>query len=181
MSLLKLYIVFFNIGLFTIGGGLASLPLLKEAVVDSGMISNAEFVDMIAISQATPGPIGINMATFAGYKLSVISGACIATLGIISPSLIIILLIAISMKNFSNNPVVKGILWGIRPAAVGMIAAAAWFICGQSFFTGAGNLFQQLSIPSALLAGLLALAYWRKPASPVIYIFAGGLLGLIFF
>ena len=182
MTLLKLYFIFFHIGLFTIGGGLASLPLLKEAVVDSGMVTETEFIDMLAISQATPGPMGINMATFAGYKLFGIAGAIFATVGIATPSLIIIILIAASMKNFTEHPVAKSVLWGIRSAALGMIAAAVWFIFNQSFFIDAGEtLWQKLNIPSIILAALLAVAYRIKPASPVIYIFAGGALGLIFF
>lgn len=178
MILLNLYWVFFKIGLFTIGGGLASLPLLQAAVVESGMISQTEFIDMIAISQSTPGPIGINMATFAGYKLAGIAGGFIATLGIVSPSLIIIMAIAAWMKNFASHPVVKGILSGIRPAALGLIASAAWFILQQAvILPGTAS----LSLPALLLFAALALAYRLKPASPILYILTGGAIGLLIF
>ncbi|MGE4489245.1 MAG: chromate transporter [Kiritimatiellales bacterium] len=178
MMLLNLYWVFFKIGLFTIGGGLASLPLLQAAVVESGMISQTEFIDMLAISQSTPGPIGINMATFAGYKLAGIAGGFIATLGIVSPSLIIIMAIAAWMRNFAAHPVVKGIMGGIRPAALGLIASAAWFILQKALvFAETAS----VSIPALLLFAGLALAYRLRPASPILYILAGGAIGLLVF
>ncbi|QHI69390.1 chromate transporter [Tichowtungia aerotolerans] len=182
MTLLNLYLTFFKIGLFTIGGGLASLPLLQESVVNSGMIRQTEFIDMVAISQSTPGPIGINMATFAGFKLAGIAGGFVATLGIISPSLIIIMIIAAWMKNFASRPAVKGVMSGIRPAALGLIASAAWFILQKALFIPVSPDGESaFSIPALLLFAGLALAYRLKPASPILYIVAGGALGLLIF
>ena len=155
MTLLKLYFVFFNIGLFTIGGGLASLPLLQRAVVDTGMVSQSEFVDMLAISQSTPGPIGINMATFAGHKIAAVPGGIIATLGMVSPSLLIIILIAAWMKDFASNPFVKNAMSGIRPAALGLIGSAAWFISEQALLASEDR---AVSLPALLLFIAMGLA-----------------------
>ncbi|MDK2963392.1 MAG: chromate transporter [Verrucomicrobiota bacterium] len=195
MICLKLYFIFFKIGLFTIGGGLASLPLLKEAVVDSGMVSQHEFVDMLAISQSTPGPIGINMATFAGCKIASVAGGIAATLGIVSPSLIIIIMIAAWMRNFASHPVVKSVMRGIRPAALGLIGSAAWFVFCQALFIPVEkmprgeetllqhgrSIIQSVSLPALLLLIAMGIAFRVKPASPVVYILAGGLLGILIF
>ncbi|WP_321991374.1 chromate transporter [Marispirochaeta aestuarii] len=179
MSFISLFITFFNIGLFTIGGGLASLPLLYEAVVDGGMISRNLFVDMLAISQSTPGPIGINMATFAGYQIAGIPGGFVATLGMVAPSLIIIVLIAAWFTNFSSHPLVQDVMGGIRPAALGLIASAAWFIFREALFIPGADM--QFSLPAAGLFIALAAAYKLKPATPVVYILAGGVLGIVLF
>ncbi|WP_319562552.1 chromate transporter [Marispirochaeta sp.] len=179
MSYLSLFITFFTIGLFTIGGGLASLPLLYEAVVDSGMISRNLFVDMLAISQSTPGPIGINMSTFAGYQISGIPGGFVATLGMVTPSLIIIVLIAAWFTSFSSHPLVQDVMGGIRPAALGLIASAAWFIFREALFVPGGEL--RVSLPALGLFIVLGTAYKLKPATPAIYILAGGILGIFIF
>jgi len=189
VTLLKLYFVFFNIGLFTIGGGLASLPLLQQAVVEPGLISQGEFVDMLAISQSTPGPIGINMATFAGYKMGAVPGGIIATLGMVTPSLLIILLIAACMKNFASRPAVRNAMSTLRPVSLGLITSAAWFICGQALLisepsaeTGIVQGFlQSIHLPALLLFIATATACRLKPASPLVYIAAGGVLGILIF
>lgn len=195
MILLKLYLTFFKIGLFTIGGGLASLPLLKESVVDSGLISQTEFIDMIAISQSTPGPIGINMATFAGFKIASVAGGISATMGIVSPSLIIIILIAAFMKAYASNPYVQKIMHGIRPAAIGLIASAVCFIILKAVFAdfdeSLSGVYTHLQIFKTYIAHInfravflfafLSVFYKIKPTAPVLYIIAGAFLGIIIF
>lgn len=184
MTLTSLFLTFFRIGLFTIGGGLASLPLLKEAVVDSGLLALTDFIDMVAISQSTPGPIGINIATFVGYRLAGIPGGIVATAGISAPSLVIILLIARWMRSYANHPIVENVLQGIRACALGLIASAAWFILHEAVFSGAtgelGSLAKSLDVRSLVLFVVLAAAYRIKPAWPVLYIAAGGILGAVF-
>jgi len=178
---LELFIMFFKIGLFAIGGGLATLPLLKEALLDSGRMSHGEFIDMVAISQATPGPIGINMATYAGFKAAGVTGGLIATAGIVTPSLIIIILIARFMQDYADNSIVKDALAGIRPAAAGMIAAAGLYIFGNSvvmfdLFPSAG----WFSLKTAALFVLLGIFYLFKKGNPVFYLLAGAAAGIIF-
>ena len=103
---LQLFGAFFKIGLFTIGGGLAALPLFQRELLALGWITPTEFIDMVAISQATPGPIGVNMATFAGFRVASYSGAVAATAGLAAPSLIIIVIIARFMKDYAHRPAV---------------------------------------------------------------------------
>jgi chromate transporter len=184
MTLIPLFLTFFQIGLFTIGGGLASLPLLKEAVVDGGLLALTDFIDMVAISQSTPGPIGINMATFVGYRLAGIPGGIVATVGITAPSLVIIMLIARWMRSYANHPVLQRVLRGIRACALGLIASAAWFILHEAVFAAApgvaGGRWAQADIRALALFVVLAAAYRLKPAWPVLYIVAGGVLGALF-
>ncbi len=121
---LTLAFEFAKIGLFAVGGGLATLPFLTDLSVKYGWYSQAQLANMIAISESTPGPIGINMATYAGYLALGIPGAFIATIALVTPSIIIILLIAKFMANFSENKMVKSAFAGLRPAVAAMIASA---------------------------------------------------------
>ena len=118
MIFLKLYLVFFKIGLFAIGGGLATLPFLQELVEQYGWITSQDLLDMIAISESTPGPIGINSATFVGYKTAGLLGGIIATLGLVTPSVIIIMIIAHYFMKFSEQPVIRSAFYGLRPAVM---------------------------------------------------------------
>ena len=181
MIFLQLFFTFFKIGLFAIGGGLATLPLLREALLESGWMGQGEFIDMIAVSQATPGPIGINMATYAGFKLAGFFGGLSATLGLVAPSLIIIITIARFMKNYASNRFVAHALSGLRPAAVGMIAAAALTIFGNSVFLfsdfpdGAWIDFKALGI-----FAVLSLFYLIKKPHPLVTLALGALGGMFF-
>lgn len=182
MSLLTIFIAFFKIGLFTIGGGLAAIPLLREELVKGGWVSSAEFIDMLAVSQSTPGPIGINMATYAGFKAASVAGSLAATAGMVAPSLIIIIIIARFMRDFADRPAIRNLLAGVRPAAIGLIAAAAWFVLANSLLQL--NLFPQtgwLELRAVFLFAAVALVYWKAKAYPVYYIIAGGLIGMLIF
>src|SRR5699024_7366077 len=108
MIYINLFLIFFKIGLFSIGGGLATLPFLQELANNYNWISSEELIDMIAISESTPGPIGINTATFVGYKAAGIFGGIVTTLGIVTPSIIIIIIIAHYFKRFNEKPLVQG-------------------------------------------------------------------------
>lgn len=182
MKLWIIFAAFFKVGLFTIGGGLAAIPLLHDELVGGGWVTAAEFIDMLAVSQSTPGPIGINMATYAGFKAASVIGAFTATAGMVAPSLIIIMIIAKFMHHFADHPTVRAVLGGLRPAAVGLIAAAAWFVLSNSImdielFPGTG----WVDVRALGLFAVLALAYWRTRAYPVYYIIAGGLIGIFLF
>ncbi|MDR0232340.1 MAG: chromate transporter [Dysgonamonadaceae bacterium] len=136
MIYLQLFISFFKIGLFGFGGGYAMLPLIQNEVVDKhGWMTLQEFTDIVAVSQMTPGPIGINSATYVGYTATQsIWGSVIATFAVCLPSFIIVLLIVRSYKKFRTNKYVNDAFKGLRPATVGLIAAAALLLMNQENF-----------------------------------------------
>ena len=124
MIILRLIAEFFKTGLFSVGGGLATLPFLYEMSDKTGWFSHADIADMIAVSESTPGAIGINMSTYAGFRTAGIPGGICATLGLALPSLIIILIIARFLDHFSDNRHVQNAFYGLRPASIAMISAA---------------------------------------------------------
>ena len=126
MILLQLFIEFFKIGLFAVGGGMATIPFLQELSQRTGWFSERFITDMIAISESTPGPIGINMATYVGFNLSGVAGGIVATLGTIIPAIVIITLVSKSLEKFSGNKYVDYMFYGLRPAVTGPIAAAGF-------------------------------------------------------
>lgn len=125
MSLFGLFCTFFYIGLFTIGGGLVALTLMQQTLVDTGIISSEVFYNMVAISESTPGPLGVNMATYIGYNMYGIPGALITTFGEVLPSIICILLIARFLRSFNEKPVIKNVMKMLRPASTGIVFVAA--------------------------------------------------------
>lgn len=137
MILLKLFWAFFQIGLFSIGGGYAAMPLIQNQVVDTyGWLNMTEFTDIITISQMTPGPIAINSATFVGTRIAGIWGAILATLGCIMPSCFIVMLLAMLYKKYKNLKYVQGVLRSLHPAVVGMIASAGFSIITHALWNG---------------------------------------------
>ncbi|MBQ0002059.1 MAG: chromate transporter [Treponema sp.] len=124
-SLLELFLIFFYVGLFTIGGGLVAITIMKQLIVERGLIDSATFVNMISISESTPGPIGVNMATYIGNNFYGVCGGIITTLGEILPSIICILIIARLFSKFAEKPVVKAAFVTLRPASTGIILIAA--------------------------------------------------------
>lgn len=182
MSLAVLLLVFMRIGLLTIGGGLAALPLLYDEVVVGGWISSEEFADMLAISQSTPGPIGVNMATFVGYQAGTVAGALTATCGMVLPSIVIILLIARFVDDYERRPAVRHILSALRPTAIGLIAAAACLIVVSTVLN-----VQDISSAGwpetapVMLFPVLLFAASRWPSRPVAVLFSGAVCGMLFF
>lgn len=124
MILIQLFYEFFKAGLFAVGGGLATLPFLQDISAKTGWFTLDQLADMIAISECTPGPIGVNMATYVGFSTAGIPGALAATLGLIAPSIIVILIIAGFLKRFQDNRYVQAAFYGLRPASTGLIGAA---------------------------------------------------------
>ncbi len=124
----QLFYEFFLIGLFAIGGGMATLPFLRDLGARTGWFTQAQLVDMIAVSESTPGPIGINMATYVGYTTAGVPGSIIATLAEIMPSLLIVTIIAKVLETYRDSRLVQSVFYGIRPASVGLITAAAFSI-----------------------------------------------------
>lgn len=166
---LQLFFTFFKIGLFGFGGGYGMLSLIQNEVVErNGWISASEFTDIVAISQMTPGPIGINSATYIGYTATnSILGSCIATFAVMLPSFIIILTICHFFSKFKENTDVQQIMQGLRPAVIGLIAAAALLLINEEnfvdylswiFFTGAFLLNKYYKIHPILIIVLAGVA-----------------------
>ena len=189
MIYLRLFWEFFKTGLFAVGGGMATLPFLYSMSDATGWFTHAQLADMIAVSESTPGPIGVNMATYVGFSTAGIPGAVVATLGLITPSVIIILIIARVLAAFRQNKVVDAAFYGLRPCSVGLIAAAGLLVVKIALFdvdlyrqTGVlMNLFQWKAI--ALAAVLIVLTRYVKPLKklhPVFFILGSAAVGALF-
>ena len=120
----QLFWAYFKVGLFAVGGGMATVPFLYDLSDKSGWFTHAQLADMLAVSESTPGAIGINMATYVGYTTAGVPGAVIATVALATPSVIVILLIARALQQFRHNRYVEAAFYGLRPASTGLIAAA---------------------------------------------------------
>ncbi len=185
MMYLKLYLVFFKIGLFSIGGGLATLPFLQEIVRKYGWITSEELLNMIAISESTPGPIGINTATFVGNTTQGLFGGIIATLGIITPSIIIIIIIAHYFSKFSEEHLVQSAFYGIRPAVTGLIGAAGFEVAKIAFFNMGkfnigGKIGEIFNFKGLILFGIMIFLINKHKKHPIIYLLIGAAVGIIF-
>ena len=133
MSLLKLCLVFFYIGLFTIGGGQVAITLMQQELMEKGLVTPERFANMLAISESTPGPIGINMATYIGCELYGVGGGILATLSTVLPSIIVIMLVARFFNRAQENPFVKSAFSTIKPVVTGLIAVACWNVFKIAF------------------------------------------------
>lgn len=145
----KLFVTFFKIGLFTIGGGYAMIPLIERDIVERNKwVSKSDFVDLLAVSQSAPGVFAVNIATFIGYKLRGVSGSFAASVGCVAPSVIIILAIALFFRTFRENEIVNNIFLGLRPAVVALIAAPVFSVAKSA---GIGWSTLWIPVLSALL------------------------------
>lgn len=179
MTYLLLFWEFFKTGLFSVGGGLATLPFLYDMAERHSWFTTEELANMLAVSESTPGPIGVNMATYAGIQAAGIPGGIIATLALVLPSVIIMLLIAKALTRFRENHIVNCVMGVLRPASVGLIAAAAITVVKVSLLhTGTAGL---TSIKwSALLLGAALLIInlkWKK-LHPVVLVALGAAAGI---
>ena len=180
MIFLKLFWSFFQVGLFSIGGGYAALPLIQNQVVESNhWLSPIEFTDLITISQMTPGPIAINTATFVGTKVAGFPGAIVATLGFIAPACIIVSILAWIYFKYKNVRVMQGILAGLRPAVVALIASAGISIFILAIWGGnkislSGNSIDYIAV--VLFAGAIFVLRKWKP-NPIYVMLGSGLVG----
>lgn len=135
-ALLQLFAAFFKIGIFGFGGGIAMLPLIFQTVQSFGLMSAEDFSDLVAISQVTPGPIAINAATFVGFHYAGVAGSVAATLGVVIPSFVILLIAMRFLDTYKESRVVQGVFTGIRPAVIGLIAAAIVFMAETVLIAG---------------------------------------------
>lgn len=189
MVYLQLFYEFFKAGLFAIGGGMATLPFLYVISDKTGWYTYGQLADMVAISESTPGPIGVNMATYVGFTTAGVPGAAIATIGLITPSVIIILIIAGFLKAFKDNQYVQRAFYGLRPASTGLIAAAGLSVFilvlyQKDAYASSGNPMDLVSLPNVVL--LLLLYYFTarckktKGLHPVAFIAASAVIGIVF-
>lgn len=182
MIYLQLFFEFFKIGLFAIGGGMATLPFLIDLTNRYDWYTSSELTNMVAISESTPGPIGINMATYAGYNAAGVIGAVTATLALVLPALIIIMIIAKFLENFSENFTVQAAFYGIRPAVAAMISFAVWKLLKISMIvTSAGSIKPDyLSIGLCLIIFACMQINQCKKWHPLIWIIIGAGIGILF-
>lgn len=196
MIYLQLFWEFFKTGLFAIGGGMATIPFLYDLSDKTGWFTHNDLANMIAVGESTPGPIGVNMATYVGYItgmqqggiLTALFGAVIATLGLVTPSIIVILIVAAILKSFRNNPYVNNAFYGLRPASTGLIAAAGISVIVSNLFFAeqfaAGNILGGINWKGIVLAIVLWLltnvVKKTKKWHPIVFIGIAALVGIIF-
>ena len=170
--LLSLYWSFLKVGLFTVGGGYAMIPLMEaEVITVHGWLSASEFLDIIAVAEMTPGPISINAATFIGYTLAGVPGSLIATLGVITPSLVLLTLLSRVLLQIVRNPGAENFISGLRSGLIALILLAS-FTLGQTAI---------IDTPTALIFAALFIASLIRRISPLYFIAAGALLGLLLY
>lgn len=189
MIYLRLFFEFFKTGLFSVGGGMATLPFLYDISERTGWYTAEQLADMIAVSESTPGPIGINMATYVGFTTAGFFGSVAATLGLIFPGIVIILIIAHMLEKFRGNRYVDAVFYGLRPCSVGLIAAAGLLVVKISLlnidlFRSTGRVADAFNFKAILLAAILIVLtrYVKKTKGlhPVLFIAASALAGALF-
>lgn len=207
MLYLRLFIEFFKTGLFAVGGGMATIPFLYRMADATGWFTANDVANMIAVGESTPGPIGVNMATYVGFitgmnqngTAGAVLGGITATLGLVTPSIGVILLIAIFLKNFRENPYVKKAFYGLRPASTGLIAAAGLAVVVDNLFFMEKMLESTGTAGAGLVGyGLLAAVNWKgwilavllwiftnkvaktKKWHPIVFIGISAVVGVVF-
>ena len=189
MIYLQLFWEYFKTGLFAVGGGMATIPFLYDLSDKTGWFTHQDLANMIAVGESTPGPIGVNMATYVGYVTgmaqggigSAILGAVTASMGLVLPSLIVILIVAAMLKRFKNSPLVQKAFYGLRPASTGLIAAAGISVA-------VSNLFGSEAFRINWKGWILAVVLWlltnkvkkTKKLHPIVFIGASALAGILF-
>ncbi len=190
MSLyLRLFWEFFKTGLFAVGGGMATLPFMYDISDKTGWFTHSMLADMVAVSESTPGPIGVNMATYVGFVTGGVPGAVVATVGLVTPSVIVILLIARVLKAFRENQYVDAGFYGLRPCSVGLIAAAGVLVIKLALFNtelyaSTGALLDLFNFKALILAAVLLVATRcikkLKGLHPIVFILASAVIGIVF-
>lgn len=177
MIWIELFWTFFKIGLFTFGGGYAMIPLIKSEVLSHGWAETEDILNFIAVSESTPGPFAVNMATFIGRTTGGIFGAVCATVGVILPSFLIILIVACTYEKFKKSRTVQGAMTGLKPAVVGMIAAALISLGMEVFVPKENTSIVSFVVSAAIFAAMILPALKKK--SPIMIILISGLTGVI--
>ena len=189
MILLKLFWEFFKTGLFAVGGGMATVPFLYDISDKTGWFTHAELANFMAVAESTPGPIGVNMATYVGFTTAGIPGAVVATLGLVTPSIIVIVIIAGFLKAFRDNRYVKSAFYALRPASSAMVASAGISVVMIALlhteaFAATGKLLALFNFKAIILAAVLLIATnvipKVKDLHPIVFILASAAVGVLF-
>lgn len=184
LLLLELFGRFFFVGLFAVGGGLATLPFLQSMGEATGWFGASQIADMVAISESTPGPLGINMATYVGFQVAGVPGSVVGALGLITPSVIVILIVAHFLKKFRDSKYVRWAFYGLRAASLGLIAAACWSVMKLALFSAdkfaeTGAIFQSLRYENILLCVLVFVGVQCfKKIHPIVFIVIAAAAGI---
>ena len=184
MIYLILFLEFFKIGLFTIGGGFAMIPLIEEIAVRYGWMTESEFFDLIGVCESTPGPIAINMATYIGSSQGELLGSAVATLGVVLPSFIIILVIATVMKNMTKNKFFKGFMEGVKPVIVALIMSTGFLLLLKIAGMTSDNVFNPDFIQIIIFCIITAVFFIykktaKKKMGSVFIIMLSAILGIV--
>jgi len=190
MIYLRLFFEFFKVGLFSVGGGLATVPFLSDMGARTGWFTAADLANMLAISESTPGPIGVNMATYTGFHTAGIVGGIVATLGLIAPAIVVISIIAGFLKKFRESRTVDSVFSGLRPASTALITAALIQVCSIAL------MFHEVPVPeygvvktelfywpAIALAVIVFVCLQIKPLKklhPIIFILISAVIGIVF-
>lgn len=182
MIFLRLFYTFFTIGLFTFGGGYAMLPLIQQKVLENGWMGMEELTNFVAVSESTPGPFAINISTYVGAETAGVLGSFCATLGVVLPSFLIILIVARMYVRFKSSKTVSGAMYGLRAAVVGLMASALWGMLPTVFFRTEPICLQALLHPEFLCTAVIfagAVVAALKKVSPVIIIVCSAAAGIL--
>ncbi len=183
-TLIILFLEFFKTGLFAVGGGLATLPFLYEMANRYTWFDEALLANMIAVSESTPGPIGVNMATYAGFQAGGLLGGILATVGLVMPSVIIVICVARVLEQFKNSELVQQIFTVLRPAVTGLIAVAGFEVFKLSLFNvemfgESGRIFDLFNLKAMIIFAGLYYSAVKVKKHPIFYIVIGALVGVI--
>lgn len=192
MIFLELYFRFFFVGLFAIGGGLATVPFLQSMGEATGWFNQSDIADMIAISESTPGPIGVNMATYVGYQSGEVFGVAggifggvIATLGLITPSIIVIVIVARMLQKFKDSKYVEYAFYGLRAASIGLVASACLGVAKIAFWNAeimaeSGSVFAAVDYKSIILSAVIFFCVTKfKKLHPIALILFSAVVGIL--
>ena len=184
MIFLQLFYEFFKTGLFAVGGGLATLPFLEDISQRTGWFTSAQLADMLALSESTPGPIGVNMATYVGFETAGILGSLCATVGLVMPSVILIVLVSKVLEKFRSNTYVEAAFYGLRPASVAMVASAGIGVAMTTLLNLTASGFAVLRWRELVLAAVILVLTNFVPKvkkfHPIVFIALAAAVGIIF-
>ncbi len=181
MIYLRLFFEFFKTGLFAVGGGMATLPFLYDMSDRTGWFTHAQLADMVAVSESTPGPIGVNMATYVGFLTGGVGGAAVATLGLVAPSFLVILIVSAFLQRFRDSKYVNGAFYGLRPASTAMILAALVLVVKAAFLPDGtlSSLDWRLLVLAAALFALTDAVEKTKKLHPIVFILGSAVVGVV--
>ena len=180
MNYIYLITTFFKIGLFSVGGGLATLPFLFEIADNAAWLSREVIGNMLAVAQSLPGAVGANLSTYTGFRFAGIPGGYVASLSLTAPSVIVIVIVAKMLRSFKENTIVKNLFAGFRPAAAGLLSVAAFGAIALALWNAAAPVWYQLiRWRETLIFVILFVLIWKFKFHPIVYIISAGVIGVI--